>query len=89
VKSHLKAQSLKGIGGRSKLAFNNGLIETPITPKTLYNYIDNLHVEFINDSVLKRHRKRHYRMKYQGKRLNGRSIVERPDTINNRTEFGH
>jgi IS30 family transposase len=89
VMSLLPCQSLKSIGGRSKIAFEEGLIETMITHKTLYNYIGNRNVEFINDSALKRSQKQHYRLKHQGKRQNGISIKERSDKINNRLEFGH
>jgi IS30 family transposase len=85
----IKNQSLKGIGGRTRIAYKQGLIETTISPTTLYSYIDNIHVEFINYSSLKRRKKHYYRMKYKGKRQNGISIDERPQSINNRTEFGH
>jgi IS30 family transposase len=86
---NIKDQSLKGIGGRSKIAFQDGQIETTISHTTLYNYINNIRVDFIDNSALKRQRKKHYRLKYGGKRQNGISINERPQPINDRTEFGH
>lgn len=89
VTDNLDTQSLKGIGGRSQIAFKQGLIEQPISHTTLYNYINNIHVDFIDNHALKRRRKQHYRLRYIGKRQNGVSINERPVCINNRHEFGH
>jgi hypothetical protein len=45
VKQHLSSQSLKGIGGRTKIEMTKGNIESSISSKTLYNYINNKHVE--------------------------------------------
>lgn len=89
VRQNLSTQSLKGIGGRTKIAMQQGLIETTLSHTALYNYIDNIHVDFINNRCLKRTKKHRYRLKYMGKRQNGVSINERPQTINNRKEFGH
>jgi IS30 family transposase len=89
VTSLITTQSLKGIDGRSKIAFKAGLIETTISHTTLYGYIDNQNVKFIDSMALKRRKKHRYRMKYMGKRQNGASIDERPEAINNKTKFGH
>jgi IS30 family transposase len=80
---------LKGIAGRSKIAYKEGLIETTISHTALYGYINNENVKFIDSRALKRRKKNRYRMKYIGKRQNGVSIDERPESINNKSEFGH
>ena len=89
IKELKNNQSLKSIAGRSKIAYQNNEIEQPISIKTLYSYIDNENVLFINRSCLKRERKHKYRIKNYCKRQNGISISERPDYINNNQEFGH
>jgi len=89
IKSKLNKQSLKGIGGRTKLEFEKGNIEATITPKSLYNYVDNPNVDFINKSCLKANRKNKPHPNKTGKRINGKSIDERPDSISKRKEFGH
>ena len=82
-------QSLKAIAGRSKLAYLNGEIDQPISVMTLYSYIDNENILFINHSNLKRKRKYKYRTRNYCKRQNGVSISERPEYINQNKEFGH
>ena len=82
-------QSLKAIGGRSKLAYLNGEIEQPISVMTLYSYINNENVLLINRSHLKRKWKHKYRTRNYCKRQNGVSISERPEYINQNNEFGH
>jgi IS30 family transposase len=89
ITTHLETQSLKGIAGRSKLAYKSGSIETTISHTALYSYIDNENVKFIDSTALRRRKKQKYRLKYAGKRQNGKSIDERPEVINNRKEFGH
>jgi IS30 family transposase len=71
------------------LAYRLGLIETTISHTALYAYIDNENVGFIDSRALKRRKRQKYRVKYAGKRQNGKSIDERPKAINNRKEFGH
>lgn len=66
---------------------NLGLSES-ISFKTVYNYINDKRVPWINRSLLF-YRKRKKRPAPVGKRLNGLSIDQRPDIINKRTEFGH
>ena len=56
---------------------------------TLYSYIDNENILFINRSHLKRKRKHKYRTRNYCKRQNGISISERPEYINQNKEFGH
>ena len=89
IKELKNNQSLKSIAERSKIAYQNNEIEQPISIKTLYSYIDNENVLFINRSCLKRERKHKYRIKNYCKRQNGISISERPNYINNIQEFGH
>ena len=79
----------KAIAGRSKLAYLNGEIDQPISVMTLYSYIDNENILFINHSHLKRKRKHKYRTRSYCKRQNGISISERPEYINQNKEFGH
>ena len=55
------SKNLKAIAGRSKLAYLNGEIDQPISVMTLYLYIDNENILFINHSHLKRKRKHKYR----------------------------
>ena len=47
-----------------------------ISAKTLYNYIENQNIDFIDAKSLKREHKYHYRVKQKGKRQNGKSIDE-------------
>ena len=82
-------QSLKAIAGKSKLAYLNGEIEQHISVMTLYSYINNENILFINHSHLKRKRKHKYRTRNYCKRQNGISISERPEYINQNKEFGH
>ena len=82
-------QSLKAIPGKSKLAYLNGEIDQPISVMTLYSYIDNENILYINHSHLKRKRKHKYRTRNYCKRQNGISISERPEYINQNKEFGH
>lgn len=89
IKDNLQSQSLKGLGGRTKKEFKNRNIEATISSKTLYNYIDNSQIDFINISSLKRRNKRKYKLRRPSKRQNGISIDERPIEINNRSTFGH
>ena len=56
---------------------------------TLYLYIDNENILFINHSHLKRKRKHKYRTRNYCKRQNGVSISERPEYINQNKELGH
>ena len=82
-------QSLKAIAGKSKLAYLNGEIEQHISVMTLYSYINNENILFINHSHLKRKRKHKYRTRNYCKRQNGISISEKPECINQNKEFGH
>lgn len=56
---------------------------------TLYSYLDNENVLFINHHHLKRKRKHKYLTKNYCKRQNGVSIFEKPECINQNKEFGH
>jgi IS30 family transposase len=79
--------SLKTIAGC--LYFRKEDVETKISSKTLYNYVDDERVAFINRHVLIHPPKRKQRHKPHGKRMNGPSIEERSNRINNRKTFGH
>ncbi len=82
-------QSLKTIIGRSKIAYWNGEIEQPISVMTLYSYINNENVLFINYSHFKEKTKHKYRTKNYCKRQNSVSIFKRSEYISNNQEFGH
>ncbi|ATO42805.1 MULTISPECIES: IS30 family transposase [Loigolactobacillus] len=75
--------------GRAKL---EGLYqpEEMVSTKTLYHYIDAQLLEVRNLDLLEKNRRRtkhHHSPKH--KRLAGRSIEERPKSIDQRQEFGH
>ena len=85
IENKLSPDAICGAAKRS------GEFEKIVCTKTLYNYIDQglLAVKNI-DLLLKVKRKsRNFRMGRQNKRINGTSIEERPEEINNRTTFGH
>ena len=56
---------------------------------TLYSYIGNENILFINHSHLKRKRKHKYRTRNYCKRHNGISISEKPEYINQNKKIGH
>lgn len=75
------------ICGEAKL---NGRFERIVSTKTLYNYIDKQLLRVRNiDLPLKVKRKIRASRNNENKRSFGTSIEERPEEINNRTEFGH
>ena len=75
------------ICGKAKLSDR---FERIVSAKTIYNYIDKrlLNVRSI-DLQLKVKRKTRTNRNNQNKRIFGASIEERPEEINNRTEFWH
>lgn len=61
-----------------------------VSAKTLYNYIDQNLTDLTNFDLLEKlSRKTHKQRPNEHKRLNGKSISERPGHINDRSEFGH
>jgi IS30 family transposase len=61
-----------------------------VCTKTLYNYIDKRILSVRNiDLPLKTRRKHKKSIVRQNKKLLGRSISERPESVNNRKVFGH
>jgi len=61
-----------------------------VSTKTLYNYIDQNLLDVKNiDLQLKVRRKERDPNKRKHKRLQGKSIEERPETVDKRKEFGH
>ena len=75
------------ICGEAKLS---GRFERIVSTKTIYNYIDKRLLKVRNiDLQLKVKRKIQTSRNNQNKRIFGTSIEERPEEINNRTEFGH
>ncbi|ADQ13548.1 IS30-like element ISHahy11 family transposase [Halanaerobium hydrogeniformans] len=61
-----------------------------VSAKTLYNYIDQNLLDVKNiDLQLKVRRKKRVPNKRKHKRLKGKSIEERPETVDDRKEFGH
>jgi len=61
-----------------------------VSTKTLYNYIDQNLLDVKNiDLQLKVRRKESDHNKRKHKRLQGKSIEERPETVDDRNEFGH
>jgi IS30 family transposase len=61
-----------------------------VSTKTLYNYIDQNLLDVKNiDLQLKVRRKESAHNKRKHKRLQGKSIEERPETVDDRKEFGH
>lgn len=71
-------------------ARRNGLFEETVCAKTLYNYIDRRLLKIRNiDLLLKVRRRQHAKAHFAHKRLYGISIEERPESVNQREEFGH
>ena len=61
-----------------------------VSAKTLYSYIDQKLIDLTNFDLLEKlSRKTHKQRPNEHKRLNGKSISERPEQINDRSEFGH
>ena len=61
-----------------------------VSTKTLYSYIDQKLTDLTNFDLLEKlSRKTRKQMPNEHKRLNGKSISERPGYINDRSEFGH
>ncbi len=81
-------QSPDAIIGRLRLTGHDfGML---ICPKTIYNYIDKGFLRVKNiDLLLKCRRKPKIERDRTYKRKLGRSIEERPEEANNRSEFGH
>lgn len=68
----------------------NGMFQTTVCAKTLYNDIDQRLLKVRNiDLLLKVKRKSNVHHGRQNKQLYGTSIEERPEAVNNREEFGH
>lgn len=75
------------ICGEAKL---RGYFTETVCTKTLYNYIDKRLLNTRNiDLLLKVKRKQKIKQGASSKRTLGTSIDERPEEIDNRTEFGH
>ena len=75
------------ICGKAKLS---GQFKKTVCTKTLYNYIDKRLLNTRNiDLLLKVKRKQKAKQDTNSKRTLGTSIDERPEEIDNRTEFGH
>ena len=75
------------ICGKANLS---GRFEKTVCTKTLYNYIDKRLLNTRNiDLLLKVKRKQKAKQDTNSKRTLGTSIDERPEEIDNRTEFGH
>ena len=63
----------------------------PVIPctRTLYNWTDSGHLKIRNIDLLLKVRRRPLKKAKERKRILGRSIDERPDSINQRQEFAH
>lgn len=71
-------------------AKKNNLFKDMVCTRTLYNYIDLKLLEVRNiDLPLRVKLKNKIRKVRQNRRILGKSIEIRPESINNRTEFGH
>ena len=81
--------SLKSIAGRMNLEFKEGKINFCISAKTLYNYSHSQRVKCINKTHLIYKVNKTKKDLQEPKRIIGTPIQERPESINNNSEFGH
>ena len=70
-------------------AVTNGMFEDTFTTKTFYNWIDEGLVSVKNIDLRLKLRRRPKRPCHERKKKLGRSIEERPATVDKRIEFGH
>lgn len=81
--------SLDACYGRA-LVDNTFVREEMVCVKTLYNYVDSGLIGIKNHHLPTKLSRRHRQEKTRkNKRKSGRSIEERPDTVDSRKEFGH
>jgi len=86
LKEKWSPDAVVGIAKRKNMFDKSSMVCT----NTLYNYIDKRILNVRNiDLPLKTRRKHKKSVVRQNKKLLGKSISERPESVNNRKEFGH